>query len=215
MKIGIIGGVSPAAYTNIYSSLCYKYRTITGYYPEIISYSIEISQTEEKNFIENNLNSSGIANIQQSLRKACKLFYENGVGIVTICCNTLSNVFFDIANEYGFQYIITPVLAVNNFLAGNNTRNLLISTKYTSNNNLFTNVITLSQEEQKMVDCFICDKANGKGNSKYINEIVEKYDVDLVVLGCTDVEEKDIKTKKRIIDSNELLVNECLRYMVI
>ncbi len=214
MKIGIIGGVSPAAYSKFYNQLCSEYRKLTGYYPEIISYSIKVSRLEEKSFFENDKKNLALLSIKKSITKACKIFKENDVEIVTICCNTLSNIFHKIACQYNFKYIVTPVSSVNEYLKNSNIKYILLSTKYTVDNNLYKNMIKPTQSDQKYIDKFISDKVNNKKNNISIDNIISKYDVDSVLLGCTDINKDDIGKGIRVIDSNECLLNECLKYMV-
>ena len=63
MKIGIIGGVSPYAYASFYMKLCDEYRNKYQKYPRILSYSVEVSESQEIEFFTNDLSSETLEHL--------------------------------------------------------------------------------------------------------------------------------------------------------
>lgn len=219
MKIGIIGGVSPFAFSVYYNELCEKYRKLTnGMYPQLLIYSIAVSQKQEEDFLNGNVSKTIKSEIEQELKIGCNIFKKNDIETVVICCNTLSNIFYDVAKSYGFKNIITPVDSIRDYIKRKElTQTLLFATKYT-NDNLYqdiANLVKLEISEQNEVDKFISNKINGNyGNNQKLEKIIEKYSnkIDSVILGCTDIEKKDIKKfdNIEIIDSIKIMIDQTL-----
>lgn len=222
MKVGIIGGVSPFAFSQFYNMLCDKYRERTkGIYPELLIYSIKVSEDQENAFLENNIDNSVQKGIENEIEKACKLFEENKVETVVICCNTLSNIFYNIASRYNFKNIITPVNSVISYIREVDLRNtLLLATGYT-NHNLYLeldSIIHLNEYEQKIIEEFIRNKiSNKKDKIAEFNEIINRYKqkIDSIILGCTDIEKQDLNNinEIKILDSVDLMINKTLKFM--
>lgn len=222
MKIGIIGGVSPFAFSQFYNMLCEKYRKISkGIYPELLIYSIQVSDKQENAFLENNINKEIQSELEKEIEKACNLFQDNKIETIIICCNTLSNIFYNIANKYDFKNIITPVNSVISYIEEVEFKNtLLLATGYT-NKNLYLeldSIIHLNEAEQKVVEDFIKNKINNiRDKKKEFNEIINNYNssIDSIILGCTDIEKGDLDNidKIKILDSVELMINKTLKIM--
>jgi len=210
MKVGIIGGVSPFACSNFYNSFCERYRKKNNFYPNLLIYSIKVSLAQEEEFLYNNVSDSTLNNIKSEIDKACLFFKKNDIEIVTICCNTLSNIFYEIASKYNFKLILTPVNSVNNYIVKNNKKGLLLSTSFTSNQQLYKNVETLTEEDQKVLYQFLKNKINTNYSEIKINDFLKKYNFDFIILGCTDITKNDISLNTIIIDSNECLLKDLL-----
>lgn len=210
MKLGIIGGVSPFSCSNFYNSLCEKYREKTGFYPELLIYSIKVSFSQEKEFLYNKVSEKTLNSLKLEIDKACVFFEKNNIEIVTICCNTLSNIFLEIASNYDFKIILTPVASVNKYICQNSKNGLLLSTGFTSNQNLYKNVSVLTKEDQQLLFKFLEDKINTNHSQIKINEFLKKYEFDFILLGCTDLHKEDISLNTIVIDSNEFLLNDLL-----
>ena len=82
MKIGIIGGVSPYAYASFYMKLCDEYRNKYQKYPRILSYSVEVSESQEIEFFTNDLSSETLEHLYDELDKACLIFKQNNISVV-------------------------------------------------------------------------------------------------------------------------------------
>lgn len=214
MKIGIVGGVSPYAYASFYTRLCDEYRRMYHKYPQILSYSVEVSETQEIEFFSNNTSIKTLDHLTNELNKACLIFKQNNIKVVTICCNTLSNLFFEIASKYNFEKILTPVNAVDEYLKKNNiVLPLLLATSFSVDNDLYKGVMKLSKDDQNFVDEFITNKVNNVKSKIDINNIIKKYSNSNVVLGCTDIISSDINCSVNSIDSVNCLLISCLNNM--
>lgn len=222
MKIGIIGGVSPFAFSVYYNDLCEKYRKQTnGIYPQLLIYSIRVTEQQESNFIRGTVSERIKQEIKEELKEGCKIFKQNGIDTVVICCNTLSEIFYDVAKLYEFKNIITPVDCIRAYVKSKKMKKILLfATKYT-NDNLYkdmSNIIKLEISEQIELEKYISNKINGNhSNNKILERIIEKYskEVDSVILGCTDIEKNAIKSFRNIevIDSTEIMINQTLEKM--
>lgn len=214
MKIGIIGGVSPYAYASFYMKLCDEYRNKYQKYPRILSYSVEVSESQEIEFFTNDLSSETLEHLYDELDKACLIFKQNNISVVTICCNTLSNLFQKVASKYKFDKILTPINAVDEHLKQNNIiAPLLLATSFSVENDLYKGVTKLNDDDQVLVDKFITDKVNNIKSKVDIDNIIKKYSNPNVVLGCTDIVLSDIKCSVNSIDSVECLLDNCLNNM--
>jgi len=210
MKVGIVGGVSPVACSNFYNSFCEKYRQETHLYPDLLIYSIEVSESQEKEFLSNKVSEETLQKLASELNNACLVFKNNNIDIVVICCNTLSNIFSAIACQYNFKFILTPVDSVNNYITKHQGDGLLISTAYTAQQQLYKNLNLLDEEDQQLIYSFLNDKINMYDSPIKIDDILQKYHFDYVVLGCTDLTKEDISLDAIIIDSNDCLLDDLL-----
>ncbi|NCB48389.1 MAG: hypothetical protein EOM55_02010 [Clostridia bacterium] len=215
VKLGLIGGVSPFAFSEIYNGICKRYRSIHDEYPHLIIYSVRCSISDEQHYIENTkLNNENILN---ELKNACEFFSKNGINNIGICCNTLSNVFKEIATPYNFNRTLTPIDAVLNKIK-NPQSYFVFATRFTCDSHLFGhNVKYLESEDQKIIDSLLSIKIRGselKKTNKKINSIVCKYDIKNIILGCTDFNKKDFSfLKTNIIDSSEIFIDECIEVL--
>ena len=219
MKVGLIGGVSPFAFSVFYNDLCEKYRKQTkGTYPDLLIYSVKVRQEVEEAFLHDRVTKEIQKEIEQEFHKACQIFVQNQIEIVGECCNTLSQIFYNVAKSYSFQEIITPVNSVESYLEENQIKNsLLLATKYT-NRHLYQSktIQRISFQEQNMIEQYIQEKINHKNmsQSEFI-KMIEKYQREgkNIILGCTDINQIDISQVKGlcIIDSIEIMVDNLLK----
>jgi len=210
MKIGIIGGVSPNACSIFYNDLCKKYRDRNFSYPELLIYSIKITKEIEDQFINNNITEVALQNVKFEINNACIFFEKNAIECVTICCNTLSDIFYNIARNYKFKLIITPVIAVHKRLQ--ETPYLILGTRYT-NDKLYADALHLDDYDQTLLDYYLQDNINMKNPKIDINDILNKYNCENIVLGCTDIKKQDLITQKKIIDPSDYLLEKLISYM--
>lgn len=214
MKLGLIGGVSPFAFAEIYCNICRNYRNIYGEYPEILVYSIKCSKKDEDEYLYDKEQKS-IAIITE-IESACRFFSKNGVENVGICCNTLSIIFKNIAKKYRFKKIITPVDAVNN-VTKKVQGYFLFATKFTNDAKLYgLNVNYLTDENQAIIDKVLSNKISGKKYDSYniLMRVIRTNNIRKIILGCTDFSENDFRGMNLdILNSSKLFVNECVEVL--
>ena len=215
MKLGLVGGVSPFAFAEIYCDICKNYRNLYGEYPQIVVYSVKCSKEDEDDFLCNKEQKS--ENIINELKSACEFFSKNGVEIVGICCNTLSNIFESVAEEYCFKRILTPVNAVLNNVKNHNDY-FVFATRFTCESKLYgENVKYLSNENQLIVDKILSDKIDGKEDvnvNKNLQDIAKENNISNVILGCTDFCANDFMgCNVNILDSSKLFADECIKVL--
>ncbi len=212
------GGVSAYSSAELYREICYRYREKTKKFPEIVMYSIEVSEEEEKRF-QLERDKEIVSVFEGKLRSACKAFKELNVDTVAIDCDTLSNVFEAIAKEYGFANILTPVNCMRKRLAKEKKkRPIVLGTDYTVKNGLFIgNSITqvkLHPDDQESVQKFITSKINSTSIEKdSLLRVLNKYSsMDSIIIGCTDISLEDLSgfASVPVFDSTTELISCCL-----
>lgn len=217
MKLGLIGGVSPYAYADIYLRICDTYRQSSGAYPEIVSISLYVTEQEEKLFMANSVDDSLRETFVHRIRSACCAFRECGIQAVGICCNTLSALFLEICKEFDFDVVYTPLSLVVEDSATRlmGQKCLVIASGYTYELLQDINAIDFSEQEVAYIEHFLLNQINGKSkyDNVFLNLIERYYDiVDAILLVCTDVTVESIAPEYRakVIDSVKLFCDKCI-----
>jgi len=219
MKLGLIGGVSPHASSIIYCKVCDKYREIYNAYPEIVIYSIYMPKKIEDDFLANDVSLETTLFVKNQFKKALDCFKNDGINAVGICCNTLSNIFYDVAKEYGFKIILTPINSTLTFLKEKNINEYgVLATGYTSHNKLYgSKAYYLTDKGQEELNKKIEEKIAGKNNVDLDNfalNLSKKFNINNFVLGCTDINSSDFSNNKIvIINSIDAFCNDCLEML--
>ena len=219
MIIGLIGGVTANAAAHIYEKICEIHRESTNEFPEIIIHSIKCSQEDENRFM--NQKDEDIINVfKERIKRSCEIFKKSKVSTAVICCNTLSDLFENVAKEFEFEKILTPInCSRKKLLELNKRKPLILGTKYTINKELISkDGITqtqLSEDEKNNIQEFISSKINSEEKDEDALSIIIKEhsnEVDSIVISCTDLTKETIteKTSLEVIDSTEELIKCCI-----
>lgn len=215
MKLGLVGGVSPFAFCDIYSKICMDYRELSLEYPEIVVFSVRCSVKDELNYIGEGV--KGESAIENELIKACEFFAKNNIEIVGICCNSLSNDFKKIAQNFNFKKILTPIDSTIEQIDFSK-KYYVFGTNYTSTNRLYgDNVNYLNESDQKIVNEILLSKTSGVFSSvinNRIKEIVNRNKIANIILGCTDFIKDDfIDSGVNILDASTLFIKKCVEVL--
>ena len=194
-RIGILGGISHESTAKYYELILKKYFEEFGnyYYPEIVIFSLDFQKFtdyEDNNDIEGYLNyiMDGIESLEKS-----------EVDFIIMAANSPHAVFESVKEK-----ATVPMLSIAEITAENARQQglknlLLLGIKFTMQSDFYQNicsakgieVITPDAGEQDTVNRIIFDQlcvGNLTENSKRrLLEIIDNYDVEGVILACTEL----------------------------
>jgi aspartate racemase len=192
-KIGILGGVSHHTTIEYYKRIMDLYSQRKGdlNYPEIIIYSLshgEFKKYEDFNLIDNYVDyiSSGVESLIGS-----------GAEFIAMAANSPHRVLDKLQERFDVPFVSVLDSAYNASVKQGIKKGLLLGIKFTMQSTFYLDkfekggieLITPNEGEQDLVDEIIFRKLiNGKDidieSKNAILEVVSKYPVDGIVLGC-------------------------------
>jgi aspartate racemase len=194
-KIGILGGISPESTIAYYDHIIKQYYTRFKdcYYPEIVIYSLDFQRFTD---FENSGDTLGYID---EILKGITSLQKARVDFIIMAANSPHAVFDEIE-----RFAIVPLLSIVEVTADYAQRQglkrlLLTGIKFTMQSNFYPvvcqqrdiQVITPTPEEQDEIDRIIFEElAIGlfKAESKHkLLSIINNYQVDGVILGCTEL----------------------------
>ncbi len=204
-RIGIVGGLSPESTILYYNHIVRKYYEIKHdhYFPEIVIYSLSFQEFSDA-VAGNKKHAVAL------LIKALKTLEKAGAEVAGISANTPHIYFDDIAGCCGMEIISILDATLERAVENSFNKLLLLGTMFTMKSGMFEKkfkahgieILTPDEEDMRVVNSIIMNElAHGevKDESKdRITSIIEKYDVDATILGCTELpmlfeEDKKIK----------------------
>ncbi len=219
MNLGLIGGVSPYAYSNIYLNICREYRKRHEHYPTVVSYSINVSEQEEISFITNDVKDKAEGALFDKIKAACDTLVKSNAEAVGICCNSLSGLFLKACNDYNLKEVFSPLTLLNQKIGEcSNSQMLILGTGYTMEHREEKHIVQLSEKERAELEVWLQKRISGENTKEdVLNGIISNYYdlVDYIVLACTDIDNYiiDVLYQDKIIDSSKLFVDKCVRVM--
>lgn len=213
MRLGLIGGVSPFAYTKIYNCVCKKFREKHGIFPMITSVSIPAPLEMEDEFLVAEPSEITLQRIEAMLNDAFTILKSARVEAVGLCCNTLTDIFLRVGKQFAFKKMFTPYMLLNETVEWNN-KILLLGTGYTYQK-LYGKTLPICISDLNLIKEYLTSNINGEFlHENGLDAVIDKYydKVESIVLACTDIDKKCISNRyhKKIIDSNSLFINACL-----
>lgn len=198
-KIGLVGGIGPASTIAYYKGLisrCLNNKNI-NHYPEIIIDSVNMNN-HDKAIAEHDYNT-----LSNYIIKSLNNLKHAGAEIAAITANTEHIVWDRICNDLPLQ-TISPIDSVQNEIKNKNySRILILGTKWTMANGLFEkpiksigkDPITPTIKDQNTIGNLIYPNLeNGiivPNDKKQMIEIIHKYylkyNIDSILLGCTEL----------------------------
>lgn len=221
-RIGILGGMSYESTIKYYKLILQKhYEKFSDYnYPEIIIFSLNFQQV-----IDYELSDDKIAYIEY-LISAIKSLENAGANFVIMAANSPHAVYEELEGFAKVPILSIVKTTIKKALAENMKTLLLLGTKFTMQSTFYQeysrrlgiNVITPSLQEQGEIDKIIFSELvigiNKLESKKKILEIIDSYNIDGVILGCTELplilSQKD--TKIKLLDTLELHVEAAFTY---
>ncbi|WP_330655548.1 amino acid racemase [Alkaliphilus sp. B6464] len=221
-KIGILGGISHESTIKYYELILKKYYELKGdyYYPEIIIYSLDFQKFTD--FEDNGDKEGYIKYIMEGIYS----LENSGADFIIMSANSPHSVYDEVKNLTKLP-MISIVEAVGEKAKKKGLKKiLLLGIKYTMENGFYENylnqfgidVIVPSEDERVLINDIIFDELaidifRDNSKEKLIN-IIKKYDVEGVILGCTElpliISEADLEIE--VLNTVELHVNKILRY---
>jgi aspartate racemase len=190
-KIGLIGGLSPESTLYYYRNFIDTSREIfrEGEYPELIIYSL--------NFREFSENPDGWEGRKKMLVDAGKALRDAGAEILGITANTPHIVFPEVSSEVGGEWVsIIDTLADEAEIRGLSSL-LLLGTKTTMSMPFYREALEKrgfevqvpGEKDRERIDEIIRTELMFENlrSKPYFVELIESYDVDAVILGCTEI----------------------------
>jgi aspartate racemase len=194
-KIGILGGISPESTTKYYDLIIKKYyaRERNYHYPEIVIYSLDFQRFTD---FENKRDKQGYV---EEIMTGITALQNAGVDFIIMAANSPHAVFDEVKKRAAVPLLsIVEVTAEHAQLQG--FRNLLLlGIKFTMQSSFYQTacqelgirVTVPTIEEQDEIDRIIFEElAIGVFRAESKNRllgIVSSYDVDGVILGCTEL----------------------------
>lgn len=224
-KIGLVGGIGPASTIEYYRELerLYQNDTQINGYPEIVIDSVNMSRHDKA--IEN----KDYDLLAQYLLKSLENLKAAGAEIAAICANTEHIAWDKICNKLPLQ-VVNLLDVVTKEIESQKYKNVLIlGTEWTMASRLFEtkilqigcNPITPCPEKQKVIGKLIYPnlengiliQADKKKMISIIEEYCNKYSIDAVLLGCTElplmISDSDINIPT--INTTQLHINEIFK----
>jgi len=220
-KLGILGGMGP------YASLKFLEEVLNNtpakkdwdHIHTILDSNTEIP-SRTRNYIYNE--KSPVPRMIESIKK----LNEYPVDIIAIPCNSAC-YFLEKINEEDKKNVVNIIEItsnkVNKILKHGKTISVLggyVTYHAKTYKNFLTEYVYIchSLEEQNKISEFIekikLNKDVKNEFIKFINEYIDKYDVDAIILGCTEFSFLDLDSEILIIDSNKELANYIVDYCV-
>jgi len=221
-RVGILGGMSPISTIKFYDLLIKKHfeRNKNHAYPEIVIFSVNfdrIIKLQESNDVKAYVKELMVG--IDSLQKA-------GADFVVIPSNTPHMVFDELQRKSNIPLLSIVKITANKAKNLGMKKLLLLGTKFTMQSNFYRDefeklrieIVAPSLDEQSKINKIIYDElVNGiikEESKKKILDTVKNYDVDGIILGCTELSlilsSRDIKIP--LLDTLQILAEATLDY---
>jgi len=222
IRIGILGGMSYESTIKYYDLILQKhYERYNDYnYPEVVIFSLNFQKVidyefdnEKEKYIEYLM--SGIKSLENA-----------GVSFIVMSANSPHVVYEDLEKLSNVPILSIVKVTIQKAKSKNMKTLLLLGIKFTMQSTFYQihskklgiEIITPSEAEQDEIDKIIFDELvigfYRQESKKRLLQIINKYDVDGVILGCTELplvlNQKD--TKIRLLDTVELHVEATLNH---
>lgn len=221
-RIGILGGISHESTIAYYELIMKKYfeKYKNYYYPEIVIFSLDFQKfTDFEDSKETGAYIRYIVEGIQSLERA-------GAAFIIMAANSPHAVFEDVQKRARVPMISIAEVAAKEARNRGMKKLLLMGITFTMESPFYKDVcnkhgieiVTPSEEEQNEINRIIFDElCIGEfrdESKKKLLEIIEAYDIDGVILGCTELPLiiKQENTNVKLLNTLELHAEAALQY---
>ena len=223
-RIGILGGMSYESTIKYYDLLLEKYyeKFKNYHYPEVLIFSVNFQKLIDYELGENQ------EKYVNYLMSGIKALENGGATFIAMAANSPHAVYNDLDELSGIPILSIVKATAEKALKEKMKNLLLLGIKFTMQNTFYQkyceklgiDVITPSNEEQDVIDKIIFNelvigfyKQESKEN---LLRIINQYDVDGVILGCTELPLilSQMDTKIKLLDTLEIHVNAILDYYI-
>ena len=221
-RIGILGGMSYESTIKYYDLLLEKYyeKFNDYHYPEVLIFSLNFQRLIDLELGENR------EEYIEYLMSGIRALKKGGATFIAMAANSPHAVYNDLENKSEIPILSIVKATADMALKKGMKKLLLLGIKFTMQNTFYQEycnklgieVTTPSNEEQDVINKIIFDelvigffKHESKEN---LLQIIHQYDVDGVILGCTELplilNQTDIEIK--LFDTLEIHVDAILDY---
>lgn len=197
-KIGIIGGLSPASTTVYYKKIVDSYLQQTGNYPELFIHSVDM------NTMNNYLVNNDIEGVAFFFHKSVDALINAGADVIAMASNT-PHIVFNNLREYSTIPMISIVEeTVKTVMKISLKKRLgLLGTRFTMQAGFYEDIFSQNglelytpapEAQDKVHSLIFSELINGiftKKTENYLLSVIdqmhEQYDIDAIVLGCTEL----------------------------
>ena len=225
IKIGILGGMSYESTIKYYAQILEKYyqKKQDYAYPEVVIFSLNFQRVID---LEHSNNKTEYVNY---LMEGIESLEKAGANFILMAANSPHAVYEDL-----IQLTKVPIISIVKATAEKAQREslnklLLLGIKFTMQSSFYQDffaklnmqIITPSEPEQDTINQIIFDELvignfTEESKQKLLN-IINNYEVDGVILGCTELplilQQKD--TNIKLLDTVEVHVEAALKYYLI
>lgn len=221
-KVGILGGMSYESTIKYYDLLLQKYfdRYQDYHYPEVLIYSLNFQKVIDYELGDN----EGI--YVNYLMDGIKSLQNGGADFIIMAANSPHAVYDRLIQKSEVPILSIVEATAEKAKSKNLRRLLLLGIKYTMQSSFYKDyfaksdmeVITPLDSEQDIINQIIFDELVigkfTKESKSMLLKIIKNYDVDGVILGCTELplilQQND--TKIVLLDTVEIHVETALQY---
>jgi aspartate racemase len=221
-RIGILGGMSYESTIEYYDLILQKYyKKHNDYnYPELVIFSLNFQKVTDHELSRNK------RKYIEYLMSGIEILEKAEVNFIIMAANSPHAVYDDLKNLSNVKILSIVEATAKKAKEEDLNKILLLGIKFTMQStfyqdfckNLGIEVITPSNEDQDIIDKIIFNELvigffRQESKNKLL-QIINNYDVDGVILGCTELplilDQND--TKIRLLDTVEIHVNAALDY---
>jgi len=223
-RIGILGGMSYKSTIKYYELILEKYyeKEHNFFYPEIVIFSLNFQKVIDYELM-------GVKNeYVQYLMEGIKNLEKSSVDLIIMAANSPHAVFDELKARTNVKILSIVEATAEKAKKENIKKLLLLGIKFTMQSTFYQDyfeklgmdLITPREEEQDEIDRIIFDELViglfKQPSKKRIIEIIKNYNVEGVILGCTElpllIEQKDLKIN--LFDTIDIHVNSTLDYFL-
>ncbi|MEK7672334.1 MAG: amino acid racemase [Patescibacteria group bacterium] len=216
--IGVLGGMGPESTTKFYELLIEKYfKKKKDYaYPEIVVFSVDFAKIIKLQ--EEGNKKKYIA----ELMKGINALQKAGADFAVIASNTPHMVFEELSKLSKIPLLSIVKNTLDRAKKMKFRKLLLIGTKFTMQANFYhetfkpsgIEIVVPNLKEQKIINDIIYKNLFKSASKKKMIEIIKRYKVDGVILGCTELPliltAKDLKV--RLLDTLDIHAEATLEF---
>ena len=218
--VGIIGGLGPETTAHFYMEVVFSCSKISGVRPQILISNVAVPLKIEKEIITEAKNEK---NILPFLIRAAKQLEKGGADFIVIPCNTVHIFIKEIRKAVNIP-VLSIIEETSNFLKKEKIKEVgLLATTVTIKNKLFDENLKRNgikiripdNSSQSMMGNIIHHLVKGENNTEDRKEflrIIDKLNIDNVILACTDLQLFNVTIdKKNIMDTMDILAKATIR----
>lgn len=231
VRLGMIGGVGPAAAANMYIRVVALFRKQTGgRYPDIVMHSLPITVQLERAFIEGQFSVAEEREIISLMSQSRDVLLAARISGIAVACNTLHPYLPTVLASHDVECIDIIQTTLKRLHEENYERVALIATTGTVRSGLYTregrrmgvHFVLPGTSDQSIVAATITSLLRGTMSSGQAEDtlrgVVQRLPgrLDAVVLGCTDLGEVELADSLGIpvVDSLSCLAQASCEYLL-